>query len=247
MGNFISSLRKLKVVDWLLKSLEAYTSLAQQYVASAIVKSGISAVLGAWTWFTESWVPMSLMVAVGTYVILSYLPHPKGQTEAGPSRAEIQPGIAAPNLHLLNLTYAMVYQTTILLMDDILGKAPTGLSRLMPESNETLSESAADMNAFIATVRKELEFKSDRWERHDFEMKRAEQSADQRIEGTPTSDRPSGIDPLLMRKWAIANAQYVRSIAFLKSEKADAARDLLNHRPKLLDGCQDFREAITRK
>lgn len=247
MGNLLQSLRKLRGVDWLLKTVESYTSLRQQYIEYVqipLVKSAIGGVLGVWTWFSESWFPMALMVAVGTYVILSYLPGAMSQRSDVSGPAGIQPVNARPDLHLLNITYAMICQTTILMMDDLLGRAPTGFPQIIPTSKESISQSAADMNGFVAIVRGGLEFGSDRRERYDLAMKLAEQSADQKMEETPIGERPIEIDPLLMRKWAIANAQYVKSIAFLQNEKAEAERNLINQRQKLLDGFRDMDRTI---
>ncbi len=69
--------RRVWWLDWLGKSIEAYTSLIQQYpLIDVILRLGIAAMAFAWTYFQQSWLPMALIAAGFAYVLLRQLPGP---------------------------------------------------------------------------------------------------------------------------------------------------------------------------
>lgn len=73
-------------LDWLAKSIEAYTSLATQYpFLDIFIRVAIAVGAGALTYFQQSWLPFAVMVALGFYLLTSSrLATSKSQTVAAP-------------------------------------------------------------------------------------------------------------------------------------------------------------------
>jgi hypothetical protein len=127
-----------------------------------------------------------------------------------------------------------VYQSTIQMLDDLLIAAPTEgiagplqLGGLFDHQNE-------DKMAFIDFVRRKLDPGS--WRRQNFEgvMENAAAFAERELEDTPIEQRPTGIDPLALRKWAIIHRQCSSAISFLQHQRNEANENLLGQRYNLL-------------
>jgi hypothetical protein len=140
------------------------------------------------------------------------------------------------NRDILLLMHFVIYQSTVLMLDDILAVAPPGITIHQPISlggDWAIQNAAA--NEFIDLTRRRLD--SGTWRRQNFEgvMTTASSEAEYSLEQTPVSERPSGIDPLALRRWAIAHRQCARAIQFIENEKQEAEQNLRNQRHNLLE------------
>jgi hypothetical protein len=136
---------------------------------------------------------------------------------------------------ILILMHFTVYQSTVLMLDDLLNSAPEGIVEgpLQLGGDFALKNAAAQQ--FIDLVRRKLDPGS--WRRSDFEnlMRMAESNAEHQLEQTPVDQRPGGIDHLALRRWAIVHLQCARAIVFLRGQKREAKENLRNQRSNLLE------------
>jgi len=128
----------------------------------------------------------------------------------------------------------VVYQSTLLMLDDLLNSAPEGMEYGPLQLGGDFALKDAQAKEFIGLVRRKLDPGS--WRRENFEnpMRNAEGSAEYELEQTPMEQRPTGIDTLALRKWVIVHRQCANAIAFLKREKKEAEENLRNQRFNLL-------------
>jgi len=147
--------------------------------------------------------------------------------ENSPANIAPDPQVARDKLLLMHF---VVHQSTVLMLDNLLEEAPESLPEWPPEPDADFSSATE----FIDLVRRKLDHGS--WRRMDFEnvMRNAEAIADSTLEETPIDQRPSGIDHLALRKWAIARLQYNRAVIFLKGQKREAEANLRTQRANLL-------------
>jgi hypothetical protein len=135
---------------------------------------------------------------------------------------------------LLMLMHFTVCHSTVLMLDDLLKAAPEGIGDGPLELGGDFVLKNALVQEFTELVRRKLDPGS--WRRSDFEnvLRNAEGTAERRVEETPMDQRPNGIDPLALRRWAIAHLQCVHAIEFLQKQKKEAEQNFLNQRSNLL-------------
>jgi hypothetical protein len=63
----------------------------------------------------------------------------------------------------------------------------------------------------------------------------AEKDAERMVEEMPPAERPSGVDPLVLRRCAIANLQCLRANEFLQGERRELGQKLVALRSKLVE------------
>jgi hypothetical protein len=128
-----------------------------------------------------------------------------------------------------------VYQSTILMLENLLESAPTDIVAEPMELGGDFAIKRASAQGFIDLVRRKLDPGS--WRRSDFEnvMRSAESIAERQLEETPVEQRPNGIDHLALRRWVIVHLQCARAIIFLQAQKREAEENLRNQRSNLLD------------
>jgi hypothetical protein len=135
---------------------------------------------------------------------------------------------------ILLLMHFTVYQSTVLMLDDLLNFAPDGIVEgpLQLGGDFVLKNAAA--HEFIERVRRKLDPGS--WRRSDFEnvMRMAEADAERQLEQTPVDQRPGDVDHLALRRWTIVHLQCARGIDFLRRQKLEAEENLRNQRFNLL-------------
>lgn len=135
---------------------------------------------------------------------------------------------------ILLLMHFVIYQSTVIMLDGLLEIAPmSGVDAPLRlggdlERNNKLSEE------FVTKVRRTLDPGSSRRQRFEVVMGDAESAAEREIEDIQISERPAGVDPLHMRKWAIVQRQCSRAVAFLDHERGEAYENLRGQRHNLL-------------
>jgi hypothetical protein len=137
---------------------------------------------------------------------------------------------------LLMLMHFNVYQSTVLMLDDILRVAPLGVTIHDPLTlggDFSLQQAAA--REFIDVVRRKLDSGSHRRSIFENVMQSAEHEAEHNLEQTPMNERPSGIDHLALRRWTILHRQCGRAIAFIENERKEAELILIQQRFGLLE------------
>jgi hypothetical protein len=138
---------------------------------------------------------------------------------------------------LILINYA-VYQSSLLMLDDLLDVAPQDVTigPLQLGGDFTLKNDLS--KNFIDTIRRKLEPGSFR--RMDFEnvMRHAEVNAETQLENTPMDQRPNGVDPLQLRRWAINHLQCLIAIEFLQKQRSEVRDNLLTQRTQLLEQYQ---------
>jgi hypothetical protein len=129
----------------------------------------------------------------------------------------------------------IIYQSTVLMLDDLLQNAPPDITIYTPLTigGDFVNKNAA-ATEFIDLVRRKMDPGS--WRRSNFEgaMSTAQNEAEYSLEQTPVDERPSGIDHLALRRWAIAHRQCATAILFLEKEKREAEENLRSQRHDLL-------------
>jgi len=149
------------------------------------------------------------------------------KVENNPAKVALDPQTGRDILLLMHFA---VYQSTVLMLDNLLEAAPEALPEWPLEAGGDFSSATE----FVDLVRRKLDPGS--WRRADFEgvMRNAEGIAEHTLEETPIDQRPDGIDHLALRKWAIARLQCNRAVIFLKGQKQEAEENLRSQRTNLL-------------
>jgi len=144
-------------------------------------------------------------------------------------------GTGGTTRDVLLLMHFVIYQSTMLMLDDLLSAAPKDMAIEPLQLGGDFVLKNALAKEFVDLVRRKLDHNSQR--RSDFEsfMYNAEVTAERRLEETPVAQRPKGVDTLALRRWVIAHMQCVCAIEFLEEQKKEAARNLLNQRSNLLE------------
>lgn len=157
-----------------------------------------------------------------------------GKIELLPSAAAARPNPQAERDLLILINYAL-YQSSLLMLTDLLDSAPEGIQPGPLQLGGDFALKNDLSKSFIDNVRRKLEPGS--YRRMDFEnvMRNAEVNAEMQVEHTPMDQRPSGIDPLQIRRWAINHLQCLSAINFLEKQKREVLDNLLNQRAQLLE------------
>jgi hypothetical protein len=66
-------------------------------------------------------------------------------------------------------------------------------------------------------------------------MDHAEADAEEQIRQIPPDERSAGMDHLDLRRFAIANLQSIRALAFLRAEKEEVEKHLLSQRSNIYE------------
>jgi hypothetical protein len=129
-----------------------------------------------------------------------------------------------------------VYQTTALMLDDLIRQAPSGIDE---KSVVDLSgDPAVRYQTALDYVRRlvnKLDPGTFRGSAFRSLMYSAENEAERHIELTPAHERPPGIDPLQLRRYAIAHRQCWQAVAFLRGQKAEVEEKLRHQRSGLIE------------
>jgi hypothetical protein len=128
----------------------------------------------------------------------------------------------------------VVYQSTLLMLDDLLNSAPEGMEYGPLQLGGDFALKDAQAKEFIGLVRRKLDPGS--WRRENFEnlMRNAEGSAEYELEQNAdgaAADRNRHAGP---PKVGNLHRQCANAIAFLKREKKEAEENLRNQRFNLL-------------
>jgi hypothetical protein len=182
---------------------------------------------------------LSVSVSLALYRYFNPLPPtsppPPKPISSPPANAATTPSNPEADRDILILMHFTVYQSTVIMLDDLLDSAPDGIVEgpLQLGGDFVLKNAAAQQ--FIDRARRKLDPGS--WRRSDFEgvMRMAEADAERQLEQTPVDQRPSDIDHLALRRWVIVHLQCARGIAFLQRQKLEAEDNLRNQRSGLLE------------
>jgi hypothetical protein len=98
---------------------------------------------------------------------------------------------------------------------------------------------------YIGYVRQELGQGTHRFSSYLTVMHTAQWEAEQELEQTPQDQRPTDLDPLMLRKYRISERQFGRAIRFLQSERRQLKEKLAQSRSSLSERI-NTREAIGR-
>ena len=129
-----------------------------------------------------------------------------------------------------------ITQTTVAMLDGLLRMAPDmpayeGAFRVRDDFALT-HEASVD---FVRQIGIRLDRGSRRHQMFLSVMMSAEGNAEREVEQTPPEQRPSGVDHLTLRKYAIAYLKCVTAIAFLRSQKREAEEKLVSQRHGLIE------------
>lgn len=182
------------------------------------------------------------MIAFRTFKPLPKAPSPvSAPAPAPPKPAErATPAKAAPpnpetERDVLILMDFAVYQSTVLMLEDLLESAPEGIGPGPLQIGGDFELKNAQSKEFIELVRRKLDPGSHRRGKFEYVMGNAEKGAEYELEQTPVEQRPNGIDALALRKWMIAHRQCANAIGFLEQQKKEAEEVLRNQRSALLE------------
>lgn len=131
---------------------------------------------------------------------------------------------------LLLLDFA-VYQTTDELLDSLIGAAP---QRVLDEQLVLAADRYEETTKYLQQVRTKLAG-SHRMSDITTQLYDGERQTELQIRETPPDQRAAGIDPLDLRKWAIANRQCWLVHQYLIRQLAEVKETIRTQRSGLLD------------
>jgi hypothetical protein len=138
-------------------------------------------------------------------------------------------------LHLLDFG---VYQTTLVMLSELVDRIPKiyNVDYHAPfPLNLSNRHAHDDAQVYLQSVRNRICDGSERAGRYESVMRNAEGVAEQLLRSTPQEERPSGIDPLVLRDYAISFRQAVFTAAFLRTEKHRIEGSIISQRRTLID------------
>ncbi|MGV3634059.1 MAG: hypothetical protein ACO1NY_06880 [Pseudorhodoplanes sp.] len=141
-------------------------------------------------------------------------------------------------LHLLDFG---VYQTTLVMLTYLVDEIPEAFDI---DHNKPLPATAANAFAhntateYLESVRRYICDGSERAARYESVYFGAERDAEHEVKSIPQDKRPAGIDPLLLRDYAISFRQAVRTASFLRREKREVERIVIQQRSTMIERFQ---------
>jgi hypothetical protein len=167
----------------------------------------------------------------------------------GPTKEEKQPEnppLAAPKKDaqverdlLILLDFAM-YQSAALMLHHLIKSAPEAINDPL-KLDASLADTYQAAQDFVrkvgSTVNSTAPPDHKTWRFSEFrqQMDFAEVEAEAQLKKIPPNQRTAGIDPLDLRRYAIANFQCIHAVAFLRLQLADVEQNLLNQRSNIYD------------
>jgi hypothetical protein len=135
-------------------------------------------------------------------------------------------------LDLCNLLAFAIDHATVLYLTDLIMKAPMKIvtAPLKVDGDTEAAEASADFVRHVSINLKNIPFLHQAfldWMAH------TEDEAEHTIEQIPQDRRPSGIDPLVVRRCAVANWRCIRAMEFLQHERRKGEQALINRRSEL--------------
>lgn len=157
-------------------------------------------------------------------------------TAAVDSQLRVQSDAQARDLlHLLDFG---VYQTTLVMLSELVDRIPdiynVDVEAPLPP-NLSNQHAHNDAQVYLQLVRNRICDGSDRAFRYENVMRHAQDAAERALKLTPPEERPQGIDPLVLRDYAISFRQAVFTGAFLRGEKQKIEDVLISQRSTLID------------
>jgi hypothetical protein len=165
-------------------------------------------------------------------------PTAAAQPPVAVSEAAVREQNESPRDILLLLDFGIT-QTTIAMLDGLLRMGP----EMPPYEGEfkLRDDFALRHDASVDFVRHVgIKLERGSWRQQSFlsVMQYAENDAEREVEQTPIEVRPAGVDPLSLRKYAIAYLKCVTAIGFLRSQKREAEEKLVGQRSGLIERMQ---------
>jgi hypothetical protein len=197
----------------------------------------------------ESWLyGLPLFVAVLLFFASwKYLKPPQGEqssdkgahtrlaTTTEPATAQIDGQARLDLLHLLDFG---VYQTTLVMLSELVARIPPiyKVDYQAPLPADLSNQQAHnDAQVYLQLVRRRICDGSERASRYESVMYNATSAAEQILRSTPQEERPKGIDPLILRDYAISFRQAVYTAAFLCTEQYNIEAAVISQRSTLID------------
>lgn len=137
------------------------------------------------------------------------------------------------HLDLVHLLDFAVNQTTILWLFDLILKTPE--VAVVPMKIDGDAQAAKMAGDFVRHVSIQLGQDTLRQQIFLSLMAQTESEAERRVEEMPADKRPEGIDPLVLRRCAIAILQANRAFDFLHREKREVEQRLIGQRSRLIE------------
>ena len=178
-----------------------------------------------WTWAGAAGAALAIFLFNWRYF--------KRPTIAAPQPAKVSSLDGQANLDLIHLLDFASNQTTLVWLSDLIMKAPD--SAVRPPKLDGDTESAQASSDFVRHV--SIQLGQGTFRRQEFLnwMAQAESEAESQVERMTSDQRPKGIDPLVVRRCAIANLQAHRAFGFLCHERHEVEQRLITQRPKLIE------------
>jgi hypothetical protein len=92
-----------------------------------------------------------------------------------------------------------------------------------------------DAQVFMQLIRNRICNGEERAGRYEGVMYNAQYAAERMLKLTPQEERPQGIDPLVLRDYAISFRQAVYTAAFLRAEKHKIEENIINQRSRMIE------------
>jgi hypothetical protein len=139
---------------------------------------------------------------------------------------------------LLILLHFAVNETTLLLLDDLIRRAPPSAEVTLTPLQELglhYENEYVSAKEYIRYIRSKIGSRTDRGSNFESIMLTAQAHAELRLEETPPDKRAAGVDPLILRKYLIAHLQCRSALGFLRTERHEVEERLLSQRAQLIE------------
>ena len=141
-------------------------------------------------------------------------------------------------LDLIHLFEFSVNEATFWMLDRLLETADSAEITDAFKNGKNTEEAHKSRQFFVGYVRQEIGAGSIRHSDYINVMHMAEGDAERELEAIPPDQRPSGIDPLTLRRYMISEFQFRRAVRFLRGQKQEIRDKLANQRLNLIERAQ---------
>jgi hypothetical protein len=179
---------------------------------------------------------MAMLVLLGIgYAIYSWRKAEKSQDSSRATATVSNTALHNPQVDrdLLLLLYFSVYQTTAVMLAELIRRAPD-----VPDGTKLDTDFGVTFEAaqgFVRHVAIQLGSGTDRHMRFRALMSETQYATENLLESTPLDQRPAGVDQLVLQRHMVAHSQCSIAIRFLMSEKHRVEEILIGARPGLIE------------
>jgi hypothetical protein len=194
----------------------------------------VGAVSGDWVWI--GLIVLAILYVVMTWRRIGIITAPVT------SSSQQTTNVSQNHLDMIHLLDFAINDTTYRMLQRLIEIADSPAVTDSFKAGLDTDDAHKSREWFVGYVRQELGAGTIRHSEYQSVMYAAQSEAEHELEATPQDQRPSGIDPLTVRRHMISERQFKRAILFLQNQRRDVEERLVQQRHRLIERLQQRQE-----